>query len=590
VDQLVGKRTEEVLPADLVPETLQRIRQTLTTGESRAYEYKLWENEEWRDYEARLAASGSDEVLAIVRDITERKRLEQALQISLERYDRASQASGVGVWEWDIETSQIYIDPSFKAFLGYEDNAPIADPRELFAYVHPDDRVGLFESLYHYLEQPDHGYEFECRALTHAGGFRWMLIRGQAQGNDVGAPYRMSGTYIDISERKAAQLALQENERRYAAMLNAIPDVILRVHRDGTYLDFHPPHEASLSATPETVLGRSIYDLLPAPAAEEAMGYVRRALETGAMQVWETRMPCNDVLIDFEVRVVALNAEEVLMLGRNIQDRKEVARHQMESERTVLLRKFIADVSHDLRTPLATLMTSTFVIGKLGERLREVRQQILRQADLSAQARPLLDAMDQHVTKITERTVTLEKTSLRLQRVIEAMTDMVRLDGENIYNFKPHEMSDVVRRGLDGKQLVARERNIVLIVQFPEDPIVGLVDEGEFRHVVKNLVDNALDYTFPGGRVSVRLVLENNCPVIEVEDTGIGISEDDLPHIFDRFYRADKARSTETGGVGLGLAIVKRVVEAHNGRIEVRSRLGEGSIFRVTLPPYRDEA
>jgi signal transduction histidine kinase len=106
----------------------------------------------------------------------------------------------------------------------------------------------------------------------------------------------------------------------------------------------------------------------------------------------------------------------------------------------------------------------------------------------------------------------------------------------------------------------------------------------ELRQVFANLVDNAIHYTPEGGQVTVRTFQQNEDVIVEVRDTGVGISASDLPHIFDRFYRTDRARSSETGGIGLGLSIAKKIVELHGGRLEAESELGVGSVFRVSLP------
>jgi signal transduction histidine kinase len=102
--------------------------------------------------------------------------------------------------------------------------------------------------------------------------------------------------------------------------------------------------------------------------------------------------------------------------------------------------------------------------------------------------------------------------------------------------------------------------------------------------LIRNLVDNAIRYTRPGGRVDVALAPENGEVVLTVQDTGLGIPSRDIPRIFERFYRVDRARSRETGGTGLGLSIVKHVVENHGGRVDVRSELGQGTRFEVRLP------
>ncbi|NOS35439.1 MAG: two-component sensor histidine kinase, partial [Deltaproteobacteria bacterium] len=111
-----------------------------------------------------------------------------------------------------------------------------------------------------------------------------------------------------------------------------------------------------------------------------------------------------------------------------------------------------------------------------------------------------------------------------------------------------------------------------------------LGDPISIGQVIFNLIDNAIKYTHEGGKVEVSLKSEGDSAVVMVSDTGVGIGAEDIPHLFDRFYRVDKARTREAGGAGLGLSICKNIVEAHGGRIEVRSEPGEGSTFSVYLP------
>jgi len=129
----------------------------------------------------------------------------------------------------------------------------------------------------------------------------------------------------------------------------------------------------------------------------------------------------------------------------------------------------------------------------------------------------------------------------------------------------------------------AAEAGVALTIDAGPIPRV-LGSPRDLALLVRNLVDNAIRYTRPGGRVDVALTPENGEVVLTVQDTGLGIPSRDIPRIFERFYRVDRARSRETGGTGLGLSIVKHVVENHGGRVDVRSELGQGTRFEVRLP------
>jgi signal transduction histidine kinase len=129
---------------------------------------------------------------------------------------------------------------------------------------------------------------------------------------------------------------------------------------------------------------------------------------------------------------------------------------------------------------------------------------------------------------------------------------------------------------------LAAERGIEIVTHLA--PTIAYVDRERFAEVAENLVSNAIRYNRDGGRVEVSLRENGRQALLEVTDTGIGISDDELKHLFERFYRVDKARSRSVGGSGLGLAITKWIVEAHGGTITVASKVGEGTTFAVTVP------
>jgi signal transduction histidine kinase len=137
---------------------------------------------------------------------------------------------------------------------------------------------------------------------------------------------------------------------------------------------------------------------------------------------------------------------------------------------------------------------------------------------------------------------------------------------------------------LSGLHVIAIQKNIELAYTFPEEPVTVKVDESYMSRAMDNLVANAIKFTPAGGRVEVQIDLKDQQVCIQVTDTGLGISEEDLPHIFDPFYRARQAGREHVEGSGLGLSIVKTVVEQHHGQVTVESTPGKGSTFRVTLP------
>jgi two-component system, OmpR family, sensor histidine kinase SenX3 len=223
-------------------------------------------------------------------------------------------------------------------------------------------------------------------------------------------------------------------------------------------------------------------------------------------------------------------------------------------------RDFVANVSHELKTPATSLRL-------LAESLEEAIDEDPVQARLFA--------------------AQLKQETERLSHLITDLLDLTRLESqEGVENPVPVDVRNVLMTVLARMRRVAREKNITLqwkrFGKAAQYTVRG--DETLLASMFTNLVDNAVKYTPPGGRVKVTGSLEGPEIVIRVVDTGIGIPAPMLPRIFERFYRVDKARSKATGGTGLGLSIVKHVAENHGGRVTVKSRLGEGSTFTVYLP------
>jgi two-component system sensor histidine kinase CiaH len=223
-------------------------------------------------------------------------------------------------------------------------------------------------------------------------------------------------------------------------------------------------------------------------------------------------------------------------------------------------RQFTADASHELRTPLALIRANAEMLARHGDRLT--------------------NGDDELVNEIIQETDHLNRLVSDLLTLARADTDAVRIDS------RPVDFRALVSEVHEDVQRIAESRGIESSLDL-DGPITVSGDETRLRQLLLILLDNALKYTDPGGRVDLSLTREDNHAHLVVTDTGIGIPADDLPHIFDRFYRVDRAREHESGGTGLGLSIAKWIVQAHNGTIKAESTLGTGTRFDVDLPATR---
>ena len=177
------------------------------------------------------------------------------------------------------------------------------------------------------------------------------------------------------------------------------------------------------------------------------------------------------------------------------------------------------------------------------------------------------------------------KTQTRqLEALIKGILTVSRFETIPDLVLQPLDLNQMVARIGEQFNAVAEERLLVLDLDLDQDLPPLLANEIELHRALSNLIENALHYTPREGAIHIRTFRQGDQAVVSVRDTGMGIHPDDMPHIFEHFYRAESARAMDAGGTGLGLAIVRKIVELHGGSIEVESEIDKGSTFRVRLP------
>lgn len=226
-----------------------------------------------------------------------------------------------------------------------------------------------------------------------------------------------------------------------------------------------------------------------------------------------------------------------------------------EAKRVEFMRRdFVADASHELKTPVGGILATAETL------------------EMAAREDP---------DKVSGFVSSLLHEARRLSRLVQELLDLARLE-QPPGVARPVHLSGLVRREIANAAFLAKSKNLDL----QTDIAGGVIVPGEVEDLalaIRNILDNALRYTFEG-HVRVSLQMRENWAVVEVADTGIGIAGRDLERIFERFYRVDSARSRQTGGTGLGLSIARHALERHGGQITATSRLGEGSVFLLSLP------
>lgn len=220
-----------------------------------------------------------------------------------------------------------------------------------------------------------------------------------------------------------------------------------------------------------------------------------------------------------------------------------------------LRREFVANVSHELKTPITSI---------------------------KGFAETLLDGAKNDEQALDDFLQIISKESNRIETLVFDLLDLSHVEQQSEIETEYISLSDIAELTIKNMQTIAESKDITIVNEVTPDIVID-ANNDKVSQVVINLLSNAISYSKESDEVIVRVYKEGNKRILEVEDFGMGISEEDQKHIFERFYRVDKARSRDSGGTGLGLSITKHIMEAHNGRINVISSPNEGSTFRITF-------
>ncbi len=252
---------------------------------------------------------------------------------------------------------------------------------------------------------------------------------------------------------------------------------------------------------------------------------------------------------DKDARTGMAPADEIGFLGHAFDEMADAIEADRQMER-----RLTADVAHELRTPLQAI-----------------------QATVEAMQDGVLPADEEHLGVVRDEPV-------RLARLTNGILELTRLEnGTTTFKCTLTDVAVPVRTAVDAHEALMETREITVTVNLAEG-VYACIQPDRILQAVGNLLSNAARYTLAGGSVDVELRSEAGCAVIEVSDTGIGIAEEDLDLVFSRFWRADDARATTSGGLGIGLAVTKEIVERHKGTIRAARRDGGGAVFTIRLP------
>jgi PAS domain S-box-containing protein len=539
-------------------------------------------------------------------DITERRRIEEAVRENEERLRLALDAGQIGVWDWDVETNKLRWTKRIYEIHGVAPDKFTGDLADFRCLIHPDDADRVTSAIQGALAGADYNIEF--RIVRPSGETRWLFTSGRVLHDENGKPLRMLGATIDTTDRKRAEEVLRflsEASTAMAAVLDektamqslvrlAVPffadyctvelanelrqfECVALAHVDSNqeqllreltcakepqwatdrvvqsgrteHQEFLPPDAPYWTANDER--RRTLKEL--APQSVVAAPLLSRGNVIGVLSLYfssssRRRYLKSDVSIAEEIARRAAIAVENARLYQSL---KEADRQKDD---------FLAMLAHELRNPLAAI---------------EYAAALMR---MSAEQGP-------KATEIIERQVR------HLAHLIDDLLDVSRITRDQIQlQREPIDAALLVRRAVDTAIPSLEKRSHRLALEVAAGPLPIFADPTRIEQILGNLLTNAAKYTPDGGEISVRTYAKDEQLIVKVKDSGVGIPPEMLSRVFELFTQVNPTLDRSQGGLGIGLTVVRRLAEMHGGSISATSEgLGKGSEFTLRLPLLNGE-
>jgi PAS domain S-box-containing protein len=526
-----------------------------------------------------------EKYISIRVDITQAKQNEQKLQQARDRFALAADAAAIGIWDWDLVGDDLGWDEWMYSL--YEEKPAVENkPSALWAKrLHPDDRERVAREVREALsgERP---FDTEFRIVRSTGEVRYLKASARVIWDLQRKPVRMTGTNFDITARKCAELELVETSSLLRSVLESASEVAIIAGDPQLRITvFNRGAERLLGYNAADIVGRATPELFHDRAEVLAMAadLSARTGETvtgGAVLIHPSVLGqerdwtyvCKDgrrITVSLVVTAMRRTVGDIfgyLGVAHNVTQRREQERSQSQAMRqaeaaSLAKSEFLANMSHELRTPLNAVVGLSHLLAQT----RISSEQATLVEKIQVAANMLLTLINEilDVSKIEAGALALESAPFSLSEVLTEVTELAAVQAE--------------------------AKNL----RFAQDVTPGIPDrvEGDalrLMQILNNLLINAIKFT-PEGEVTLRVRLQNRSEEVanlsfEIQDTGIGISEEVQTRLFQPFAQADASTTRRFGGTGLGLSIARNLAHLMGGDVSLSSRVGVGSLFRVNLP------
>ncbi|MDX2137091.1 MAG: PAS domain S-box protein [Chloroflexota bacterium] len=511
-----------------------------------------------------------ENIVCIIRDISERKQAEEALRIANERLQLATSAGEIGIWDYDAVNNKMIWDKQMFRFYGLDEQSQEPSAELWESLLHPDDieqaRADVGAAL-----AGERAYNTEFRIVWPNGETRYLRSKANFYRDNHGRPLRMVGMNMDITEQENAERAIRASEEKFRMFIESAPIAVIITNMHGEITLANAAAAQLFDYPCDELIGQSVQVLVPESLREKHHLLItdyslsQHRHRSDAMELTACRRNGEIFSADIQLSHVQVEREPVIMaFVIDITHRKqaEVAlRNALDKERELneLKSRFVSMASHQFRTPLSAILANT-------ESLTIYRNRMTS------------DDIDLRLNRIRNQVS-------HMKSIMEDILELARIQANQVqYQPRKEDLGALcieIIEGFDHLEAYAGR----ILYQGPERSLMAEFDPHWMHHLISNIVHNALKYSPDKQAVYVTLSQQDHQILLHVKDQGIGIPSEDLQHIFEPFYRAGNTGAVS--GTGLGLSIAKQAVDAHGGTIHIESTPGAGTSVTVTLP-YRE--
>jgi len=499
--------------------------------------------------------------VGISEDITELRREQEALRMSEEMFRLVLSNIPQAVFWKDLKSIYIGCNKAFAEIVGLERPEDIAGKTDYGLSMTKDEANFYREADRRVMESAIPEFRVKEHLRRSDGTEAWVETSKVPLYDAGGEIMGVLGTFEDITERQRAEEALRESEARTRAILNAQPDLMFLLSRDGTFLECHATDSDLLYRTPGEFIGKNMSEIFSEEFTAVMMDLIEQVIATGQIKIYEYELRVAGQLRSFETRIVPCGEEKILSIIRDITERKQMESELINARKLESLGTLAGGIAHDFNNILAAILGNVSFVRMFSDKGSELYS-------------PLVEA---------------ESACLRAQGLTKQLLTFSR-------GGKP--VKSVIGIGAlltDSTQFALHGSNVICRFQIAEDLWPVEADRGQIDQVINNLAINGDQAMANGGQLQVRAknvelkkgefppLKSGRYVKVEVEDEGVGIPEEHLERIFDPYF------TTKQKGSGLGLASAYSIVKNHFGVIHALSEPGKGTTFVFFLPATYEE-